>query len=355
MARRLKVGIIGTGQIGKSHLRKYQDIPEAEVVAVCDIREDEAQRVAEQFGVPHVFADYHELLKVDEIESVDVCLHNKLHCPVTCDALEAGKHVYCEKPLALSAAEAQRMVETAERVGKKMQMQLNTLFTPEAQTAKRLIEKGVLGRVYYAKTSHYRRRGRPYVDGYGTAHFVQKDWAGGGALNDMGVYHLGLMVWLLGNPELESVTASSFQELPMDARRRKKSGYDVEETMVGLVRFEGDVTLFFEESWAIHAEGGDGDRVLGSKGGLKLDPLTVYTDLGGVEADAQIAMGSFENRQRLMDQRHPGLRDTQRHYVWAVLGKVPWINTGRIGLRVCEISEAMYRSAAVRAEVKWGK
>ena len=166
MSDKLKVGIIGTGIIGKSHIRRYESMRnDVEIVAIADINEAEAQRVAQENSIPRVFSDYHDLLKIDEIDSVDVCLPNFLHAPVTIDALEAGKHVYCEKPMAKTGVEAQAMYDTAQRVGKKLAVQMGTIFAKESQTAKRLIEEGTLGRVYYVKTSHYRRRGRVYVDG----------------------------------------------------------------------------------------------------------------------------------------------------------------------------------------------
>ena len=347
-SKKLKVGIIGTGQIGKHHIGQYANIPDAEMVAVADINEAEAKRVAAQYGIPHVFTDYKDLLKMDEIESVDVCLHNVLHCPVACDAFAAGKHVYCEKPLALSGAEARKMLAAAEKAGKKLSMQLGTLFTAEAQCAQEIIEKGVLGHIYYAKTSNYRRRGRPFVDGYGTANFVQKDKAGGGAINDMGVYHLGLMLYLLGQPKLKSVSAATFQELDMDKKRRKISGYNVEELAVGLVHFEGGLTMFFEEAWAIHSESGDGDRIYGSKAGMKLNPLTVCTNIGGIESNAAIQVGVWDGRMNLMGEDTPAYRNSQTHLVWGLLGRVPLIETGKIGVQVAEITEALYKSAEER-------
>ena len=116
---RIRVGMIGTGQIGKSHIRRYQDIPEAEIVAVADLREEEARRVAEQYQIPHVYTNYQALLQRDEIDSVDVCLHNQLHRPATVAALEAGKHVYCEKPMAATAADARAMMAASQRTGKQ--------------------------------------------------------------------------------------------------------------------------------------------------------------------------------------------------------------------------------------------
>jgi len=99
MKDKVRIGIIGTGIIGKSHIRNYAEIPEAEIVAVCDLREDEAQRVAQENDIPYVYTDYHDLLARNDIDAVDVALHNRLHAPVTIDALEAGKNVYCEKPM----------------------------------------------------------------------------------------------------------------------------------------------------------------------------------------------------------------------------------------------------------------
>ena len=120
MPDQVNLGIIGVGQIGKHHLRRYKNIPEANIVAVADLREDEAQQVAQEFGIPHVYTDYHELLARDDITSVDVCLHNRLHRPVTIDALQAGKNVYCEKPMSWTYQEAKAMYDAAQAAGKML-------------------------------------------------------------------------------------------------------------------------------------------------------------------------------------------------------------------------------------------
>ncbi|MSS71177.1 MAG: Gfo/Idh/MocA family oxidoreductase [Candidatus Latescibacteria bacterium] len=348
---KVRVGIIGTGQIGKSHVRKYKEMPEVEVAAVADLREEEARRVAAEHGIPKVFTDYHEMLKVGEIDAVDVCLHNHFHRPATVAALEAGKHVYCEKPMAATAADARAMMEASRRTGKRLMVQMATVFTPEAQAARQMIERGALGRVYYAKASHYRRRGRPYVDGYASQAFVQKANSGGGALLDMGIYHMGMMVYLLGVPEVETVTASTFQEIPMDDERRRDSGYSVEEFVTGMVRFRGDVTMFFEEAWASNMDGGTGDQVMGSLGGLKLNPLTFYGEHGGLVGDTPINVDMFKRQRQLMDPYAAAYDNPQVHWIHTLLGHTAFIDTGAVALKVAEISEAMYRSAETRKEV----
>ena len=352
MSGKLKVGIIGTGIIGKGHISGYQSMSnDVDIVAIADINEAEAQHVAQENGISHVFSDYHDLLEIDEIDSVDVCLPNFLHAPVTIDALEAGKHVYCEKPMAKTGAEAQAMYDTAQRTGKKLSVQMGTVFSRESRTAKRLIKEGALGRVYYVKTSHYRRRGRVYVDGYATPHFVQKEKSGGGTLVDMAVYHLARMVYLLDNPGLETVTASTFQELDMDEKRRRESGYDVEELGTGFVRFKGNITMLVEEAWAAHIDSGEGDRIMGSRGGIKLEPFTFYTDMYGMDADTSFDIDAYERRMQSLGYTIEGYEGSQKHFVWGVLNRIEMIDTGAIGLTVARITEAMYQSSEERKEI----
>jgi predicted dehydrogenase len=356
MAKKLKAGVIGTGIIGKAHIRRYVEMADdVEIVAVADIDQEEAKQVAKANNVPKVFADYKELLKIEEIDSVDVCLPNFLHSPVTVAALEAGKNVYCEKPMARNAKEAQAMLDAAKRTGKMLAVQLGTLFSPVGRAAKQIIDDGILGKVYYVKTSHYRRRGRVYVDGYATPHFVQKEKSGGGALADMAVYHMALMVWLLGNPEVKTVSASTYQEIAMDEKRREESKYDVEELGIGFVRFENDVTMFVEESWAVNMDRDEGDCIMGSKGGLRLNPLTLFTDVAGMQVDHALDVESYQKRQRSIDESSEGYSSPQKNFVWAQLGRVPLVDSAAIALKVAYITDAMYRSAELGREVSLKK
>ena len=179
MVEKIKVGVIGVGQIGKRHVAGYVEMPDVDIVAVADVNGAEAQRVAEQHGIPHCFTDFRELLALDEIQAVDVCLHNNLHAPVSIAALEASKDVYCEKPMAGTFADAVAMYDAAQRTGRRLGIQQALLFRPEAKAAKRLIDEGHLGKLYYARAVGFRRRGRPFVDGYGSPNFVQLASAGG--------------------------------------------------------------------------------------------------------------------------------------------------------------------------------
>ena len=281
----LRIGIIGVGLIGKSHLRKYRDIPGAQVVALADLDQVELARVAAEFDVPDTYANYKELLQRDNIDSVDVCLHNNLHAPVTIAALEAGKDVFCEKPIAGSYADGQAMLAAAAATGGQLSIQLANVFARQTRVARHLIDAGRLGRVYHARSTGYRRRGRPFVDGYGTPQFVRRDAAGGGALFDMGVYHIARMLYLLGPPAVERISGKVYQETGMDETRRHQSGYDVEELATGLVRLGGGATLDIIEAWAIHLDPFEGSFIVGSEGGLRLDPFSYHTTVADMDMD----------------------------------------------------------------------
>jgi predicted dehydrogenase len=360
MADKVRIGVIGVGQIGKGHLRTYAQIPEAEIVAVVDIREDEARRVAGEFGVSDVYTDYHEMLARDDITSVDVCLHNQLHRPVTVDALRAGKNVYCEKPMSWTYQDAKAMYDAAQATGQMLHIQLGRIYRPTTVCAKRIIDEGHLGEIYAVRSVHHRRRGRPWVDGYGSAAFVNTGTAGGGAVLDTGVYNISRILYLLDNPEVTSVSAATYQKVDNMYEDRRQSGdYDVEEYGIALVRLAGDVTYSLEEAWAIHGDSPEEDRIYGTSGGLRLEPLSYHTTLADIEMDATFDVDRALWRWNQCDpqMKHlfssdlPVHANSQTHWVSAQLGYVPLLDTAGIALRTALISEGMYLSGYLGREV----
>jgi predicted dehydrogenase len=347
----IRLGIIGVGQIGKSHIRKYEDVPDCEIVAVADINEDEARRVAAEFSIPKVFTEFRKMLELDAIDAVDVCLHNNFHAPVTIAALEAGKHVYCEKPMAGSYPDALAMHQAAARHDRKLAIQLGTLFNMETKAAKRLIDAGHLGPPYYAKSYGHRRRGRPWVDGYGSNAFVQRKTAQGGALFDMGVYHIAAILYLLGNPEVETVSGATHAEIDMYEDRRTSGPWEVEELGLGFCRLAGGISFVIEESWAIHSSGGESPLIAGSKGGIKLSPFAYFTTLCDMPMDATFDLGGTDTRWHACFPDTQYYDSPQHHWIGALLERVPLIDTAGIALRTMEISQGIYLSQQLRREV----
>src|SRR5438093_1482961 len=187
----------------RSHAEAFQLIPEAEVVAVADVDRGRAQAMAEKYEIPQLFTSYEEMLAQADLDAVSVALPVFLHAPATIAALEAGKHVLCEKPMARSGAEAQAMVDAAKKNGRKLAVYWRNRFGARAIKAKQIIDAGELGRVYYVRTIGLRWRGRPGFDARMSSFgrwFGSKEQAGGGALMDLGGYHPDCVLGLLGLP-----------------------------------------------------------------------------------------------------------------------------------------------------------
>ncbi|MCZ8520455.1 MULTISPECIES: Gfo/Idh/MocA family protein [Paenibacillus] len=360
MSREIRIGLIGTGQIGMMHLAQYASIPGAQVVAVCDINAGEVERIGQMHGIAHRYTDYRQLLGRDDLDAVDVCLHNHLHAQVTIDALRAGKHVYCEKPIAGTYADGKAMCEAAEASGRMLHIQLGTLYRKETKAAMTLIDGGMLGRLYHARSNGFRRRNRPYVDGYGTPHFTRKATAAGGALMDMGVYHIAQMLYLLGNPEVRSISGKIYQETEMLEERRERSGFDVEELAAGFVKFEGGLTLDLLESWAVHSGGFEGSSIFGSKGGIRLpaeispgvtQPFSFHSTVCDMDMDSTVDLDLMDLRWHRIRKNEDAYDSSQHHWIAALQGRVALLPTAEIALQTQLISEALYRSDRQGGEV----
>jgi predicted dehydrogenase len=351
MTDRIRIGVIGVGQIGKVHLDNYAKISGAEIVAITDIDEAELNRVAEVYSIPNKYKNFRDLLARDDIQAVDVCLHNNLHMPMTVAALQAGKHVYCEKPMAGSYNDAEKMYKTAQELKRKLAIQSRWLFLNETRAARALIDQGMLGKLYHARSYGHRRRGRPYVDGYGSATFVQKEHASGGALYDMGVYHLMQILYLLDNPEPTRISGKIYQETEMDPVRREKSHYNVEELGMGFVRFGGDVTLDMIESWAIHLDKFEGSYIVGSKGGVRLEPFGFFFGSGDLDLDCTTDLDLFGFRQQTVRGYGDAYESPQHHWIAALQGRVELLPTAELALNTMLISEGIYLSNQLGREV----
>ncbi len=338
-----RIGIIGTGQIAQAHLKRWAEIDEVEVAVACDVDEVSLARTCAEYGIPASTKDFRELLKRDDLDAVDVCLHNNLHAPVTVEALRAGKHVYCEKPIAGSWADGKTMVDAARETGRMLHIQLAKLYTDATTASRMLIEAGELGRIYHAAATEYRRRGRPYVDGYGTARFVQKAQSGGGALYDTGIYELARMLYLLGNPPVDRITGKTYSELEMDPVRGKEM--DVEEFATGMVYFEGGLTMAIVSAWAINLDPFSASYIAGSKGGVRVDPFSFHRTIADIDFDMTANLGSVARRRQLMyPELARDMSSSQHHWAAALHGRVELLPTAELALSTMLIQQGIYLS-----------
>jgi predicted dehydrogenase len=275
---KIGVGFIGAGGIAQGqHMPSYARLSDrVELVAVADVNELNARTAAERFHIPHVYTDYREMLQRDDLQVVVVATPNFLHKDTTIAALEAGKHVHCEKPLACNAHEAREMVQTARRVGKLLHVSLQWRFSGVAQFLhKYIVQEGNLGEVYYARAHALRRRGIP---GWGV--FIDKEKQGGGPLIDIGVHILDITLWLMGYPKPVAAfgaTYAKFGNRPDVVGLMGQWDYTrftVEDFAVGLIRFENGATVTLESSFCANIERDEfSTLLLGDKGGVFADPI----------------------------------------------------------------------------------
>ncbi len=289
---KIKVGVIGFGSIGKYHLRAYKKIPNVEVVAVCDIDKKELKVAKNEYGIENLYTDYHDLLAREDIDAVSVCLPNRLHSIVTIEALKQGKHVLTEKPPAITTKEVKEMFETSKKYGKKLMVELTSRFKEKTRTAKKLIEKGALGGVYYARCGCLRRSGIP---GYGSW-FTTKSEAGSGPLFDIGVHALDLTFWLMNDFKSDYVVGSTYAKFGPRGKGKGEWGkpipggpFNVEDFASAYIKMQSGATIYLEVSWASHL---GGDRfysiILGDKGGLDYENMMLFTEEDDILIDKKI-------------------------------------------------------------------
>ena len=342
MSPALRIGVIGVGVIGNAHIRAYMAQKDVEVVAVADVNRDALKSVAERFGIEKAFTDYRDLLRMDEVEAVSVCTPPFNHARITCDAAFAGKHVLCEKPMAMNSREAEAMVQASRAAGVVLGICSARLrFSPQIELAKKYISEGRLGRVYYVRFSKFRRRGRPGIDSLKASKwFIDSRRAGGGAFIDIGCYDVDLLLYLTGSPQPISVSAVTFRGI--EPAPKLEFPFDVEEHSTAFARFKGGLTATFETAWAANMENRNEVMILGSLGGLRLDPFTYYTEKDGEQVSFGVDLSS---------KRVPMMERLIEDFVNACVERRSPKTPREDGLKVMQVIDMAYLSARLRREV----
>lgn len=273
MSKKLRIGIIGCGGIAKGkHMPALSGIEEVEMVAFCDIVEERAVEAAEKYGDKDakVYVDYKELLKDKTIDVVHVLTPNRSHSFITIDALESGKHVMCEKPMAKTYKEAKAMYEASVKTGKKLSIGYQNRQASDALYVKDICENKELGDIYYAKALAIRRRAVPT---WGV--FLNEYEQGGGPLIDIGTHALDLTLWMLDNYKPKMVVGNTFKKLGNEKQSANAWGdwdpkeFTVEDSAFGYIVMENGAVIVLETSWALNiADTAEAKFVLcGDKGG----------------------------------------------------------------------------------------
>ncbi|MGI5817165.1 MAG: Gfo/Idh/MocA family protein [Armatimonadota bacterium] len=342
----LRVGFIGTGSIARgNHMPAWMGLEETEIVAICDLSPDAAAKGAEvaQVKKDRVYDDYEEMLEKEDLDVVDVCTPNCYHMPPTVAALEAGCHVFVEKPVATSADEVRKMIAARDRAQKLLCVTQNMRFSDEAMAAKRFIEEGGIGAPYWAKAEYLRARGVP---AWGA--FIDAEKSAGGPCYDIGVHVLDLTLHFMGFPEPVSVSANTWLEIanrPSVMRHDPKKYTVPEELAVGFIRFENDICVSLGASWALNSTGNQNNvSVYGTEGGLQMWPFTLVKEEHGMMLNC--------TPQVIGKKGLGGHAEEIRQFVQAIIrgGKVPV--PAEEALITQRILDGIYKSAEEGAEVK---
>ena len=354
MQKKLRVGLIGLGGICRAaHMPAYEKMDNVEIVAICDILPEKIDTFQKRYGMEEVasFTDYKELLRVADLDFVDICTPNYLHSVIAVDALEKGINVFCEKPDAVSVTEAERMKAAAERSGKRLMVMRNNRYRKTARYLKKYIKDGDMGEIYCGRCGWQRRRGIPGKGGW----FTTKALSGGGPLIDLGVHMIDLAIWLMGNPvpvAVSGCTYAKFADSNISDSEHSKFGdkqeggvFDVEDLAMGFIRFDNGACLQIEFSWASNIEEENVFVELrGTKAGMEFrnDKVKIFTEKAGALEDLvpRLSDGKGTHGENI------------KHFAEVLLGNAEPDFVPEQGVNMIRILESMYKSAEPGAEVK---
>ncbi|WP_404459677.1 Gfo/Idh/MocA family protein [Sutcliffiella horikoshii] len=333
----LRMGIIGVGGIAQNrHIPTFLKMQEkVTITAISDVNEETARMVGEKFGIAQVYAHYADMF--EHVDAVTICTPNKFHAEITIAALQAGLHVFCEKPMAMRPDECEAMIAAAEKAGKQLAIAYHYRFMKESVAAKRLVDADEIGRPIVARAKGMRRR---KVPGWGV--FTNKELQGGGSLIDYGCHLLDLSLWLLGNPKPVEVMGTTYNELSKMPGQVNQWGsfdhetFEVDDHVTAYIKFEGGASLLFETSWSANIKGDEESvSISGISGGVDLFPFHVN----------QMKHGMLLNTEAdwLPGEDDPSIPQAE-NFINSCLGHEELIVKPQQAMQVSLIIDAIYRS-----------
>ncbi len=340
---KVKVGIIGSQFEADIHAASFQIMPEeAEVVAVASPTPGHAEKLAKKYSIARVFLDYRQMLLEPDIEMVTITAPNSLHAQMTIDIANAGKHVVCEKPLCMTLAEADEMIDTCRRKGVLLAYAEELFFTPKYVKAKEMADQGAFGKIYLVKQSE--KHFGPHSDW-----FWDVERSGGGALMDLGCHGIAFCYWFLGRPAIKSVYA----QLGTYVHAAKTKADD---DAICIVEFDDGAVAMIESSWARRGGMSDRTEVYGEGGVTYADlhmgnALPTYSEYGFGYAVEKAPSTQGWSYPVFEEHWNYGIPQEMRHFARCVRGKETLQATGEDGRVVMQALYAAYASAGLNRKI----
>lgn len=310
-SKKVRIGIIGTGWIADAHIANYLKMPDVEIVAGADLVPGKAEAFFKKHGVEGVkcYPSHKEMLDDEslKLDGVSVCTYNMQHAACTIYALDKGVNVLLEKPMCVTLEEGIEIMKAEKRSGKILSIGFQPRFDPNMKMVKRVVESGVLGKIYYIQTGGGRRRGIPTP--FGTT-FIEKETGVLGALGDIGCYSLDMLLNAIGYPKPLTVTGyvsdffgtdPNYSGYPEGKGEEYSKKFGVDDFAAGFVRLEGGIIVDFRIAWAMNLDTPGDAIIMGTKGSLRIPstdcwngsiggPLKVYSEVGGEQVCTEIPM-----------------------------------------------------------------
>jgi predicted dehydrogenase len=348
MADTLRCAVIGAGAIGLHHMDGFKKHPQAELVGVAEVNPERRKEAAEKHNLPRAVEDYKELLRDKSIDAVSIALPNYLHAPVAIEAINAGKHVMLDKPMATSAKEGQQIIDAWKQKKVVFMVGQNFRFIKDTQMAREYIRSGELGEVYHGRAHWLRRSGIPRIGSW----FTQKKFAGGGCCYDIGVHLLDCTLHCMDNFDAEAVSGIAHAKFGPRGLGDGSWGkgeidpnkpFDVEDMAAALIKLKGGKSVVLEISWALHADGGkdSGIDLYGTEGGINLFPAKILKVKG---TNYETITPDFK--------KLPVAEERMVHFVDCVLSKAEPLVRPEDSLKVQKILDAIYESSATGREIR---
>ena len=349
MSNPIKIGVTGIHGYGKTYFSTLANSSDAKITAICDINTGLAESTAKEFGIDRVYSDFNELLANGDVDAVFIATPHYLHHNMTMAALEAGKHVLCEKPLAITAKDAYEMADTAKKKGLLLGCHYNRRQSAHVKLLKVLLEKGVLGDVY-AMNLKWMARYTGFMFSPESGWRVKKDKAGGGIMIGRGSHMLDAALYLLNYPEIAAVNANVNSKL---------SGFEVDDYAFVTVRLNNGALITVECSYVAnipHYSEKIEYEVFGTKAGaycLQQDKdFKFYLGHGEAPNDGWVDLAGNYNPKDY-EKAYPV--SIVEDFVQAIKEKREPLVTGMQAAVITDILETAYRSSAEQQELRLSK
>ena len=343
---RIRLGVVGVRSIGSSHIRTASQLPTAELVAISDSNEKRLAQVGDEFAIARRYWQADKMFAHDDIDAVVLAVPVPLHAEMAIQAMEAGKHVLVEKPIARNAAEAKAMIAARDKTGKTLMVSTNQRFDPRVYSLKSYIEQGHMGEPVYVR-ARWTFRYPPQSLWERGDWFLDKELSGGGPLLDLGYHKFDLVMHLMGFPKVLSVSGSCFSGVGVVAAKDRGKPYGPEDMAVGFIRLAGNKTVVLEASYFLnqYEDSVNEIEICGTKGGAQT--------LLGKELSPYIFGENNSVQPIILGANASALMTPLEHFCNVLQGTEPLLSTPEQGLTVVSVMEDIYNSAESGEQIVW--